>query len=305
MNTTAMHDSAVGAQAMAPAEISAMQRFLWSLRRELWENRYLYLAPLAVAALILAGFALGLVHLPDKLRAAAALDPMKLHGTINQPYTFAALLLMFTTFLVGTFYCLDALYGERRDRSILFWKSLPVSDLTAVLAKASIPFVVIPLGTWGLTVVTQAIMLLLASSRLLGTDLSVWSHVSFGQDSWILFYHLVVGHGFWYAPIWGWLLLCSAWSRRAPYLWATLPLLAVGLVEKIAFNTTHFGQWLAYRFAGDPGGAPAAKEKVMTMAAMTPPLSHFLSSPGMWFGLALGAAFLAAAVRLRRQQGPI
>ena len=294
-------------QAPMVANISPIRRFLWSVRREVWENRYIYIAPLAVAALILVGFTLGLVHLPEKLRAAAALDPMKLHGTINQPYSFAALLLMFTTFLVGMFYCLDALYGERRDRSILFWKSLPVSDLTAVLAKASIPFIVIPLGTWVVTVVTQALMLLLASGRLLGTDLSVWSHVPFGQDSWILFYHLVVGHGLWYAPIWGWLLLCSAWSRRAPYLWATLPLLAVGLVEKIAFNTTYFGHWLAYRFAGDPGGAPptAGKEHMMTMAAMTPALSHFLSSPGLWFGLALGAAFLAAAVRLRRQQGPI
>ena len=51
---------------------------------------------------------------------------------------------MFTTFIVGVFYCLDALHGERRDRSILFWKSLPVSDLTTVLSKASIPLVVLP-----------------------------------------------------------------------------------------------------------------------------------------------------------------
>ena len=53
--------------------------------------------------------------------------------------------IMFATFLVGIFYCLDALHGERRDRSILFWKSLPVSDLTTVLSKASIPFAVLPL----------------------------------------------------------------------------------------------------------------------------------------------------------------
>jgi len=290
---------------LPPAVISPLRLFCWSVRRELWENRYLYLAPLAIAALILVGFALGLAHLPEKLRAAAALDPTKLHGTINQPYLFAALLLMVVSLLMGMFYCLDALYGERRDRSILFWKSLPVSDLTTVLSKAAIPFFVIPLGTWALTVVTQAIMLLLASSRLLGTELSTWSHISFGQDSWILLYHLVIGHAFWYAPFWGWLLLCSAWSRRAPYLWATLPLLAVGLVEKIAFNTTHFGQWLLYRFMGSPSGMPPGHEPATTMAAMTPPLAAFLASPGFWFGLALAAAFLAIAVRLRRAQGSI
>ena len=291
-------------EAPMPANISPMRRFYWSVRRELWENRYLYLAPLAVAALIVVGFTLGLVHLPDKLRAASALDAMQQHERIEQPYTFAALLLMFTTFLVGMFYCLDALYGERRDRSVLFWKSLPVSDLTTVLSKATIPFVVIPLLTWAITVATQAIMLLLAEGRLAGTGLSVWSHVSFGQMAWILFYHLVIGHGFWYAPFWGWMLLCSAWSRRAPYLWATLPLLAIGLVEKIAFNTSYFGGWLAYRFMGSPNGMPP-RDGPMTMAALTPTTAQFLTSPGFWFGLALAGVFLAAAVRLRRHQAPI
>jgi len=286
------------------ANISSMRRFCWSVRRELWENRYVYLAPLAVAALIVVGFAVGLVHLPDKLRADSALDAIQQHERIEQPYTFAALLLMFTTFLVGMFYCLDALYGERRDRSVLFWKSLPVSDWTTVFAKASIPLVVIPLVTWGVTVVTHSIMLLLAGGRLLGTGLSVWSHVSFWQMAWILFYHLFVGHGLWYAPIWGWLLLVSAWSRRTPYLWATLPLLAVGLVEKIAFSTSHFGGWLAYRFMGGPGGMPP-RNSPMTMAALTPTPAEFFASPGFWFGLALAAAFLAAAVRLRRYRGPI
>ncbi|MBZ5647113.1 MAG: ABC transporter permease [Acidobacteriia bacterium] len=302
MNTTAMGEVPVSAQ--TSAEIPPMRLLYWSVRRELWENRYLYLAPLAVAALILVGFAFGLVHLPDKLRAASALDAMQQHERIEQPYTFAALLLMFTTIVVGIFYCLDALYGERRDRSVLFWKSLPVSDLTTVLAKASIPLVVLPLLTFVVTVATQVDMLLLAGARLMGTGLSVWSHLSFGQMSWILFYHLVVGHGFSYAPFWGWLLLCSAWSKRAPLLWATLPLLAVGLVEKIAFNTAHFGHWLAYRFAGGPAAMPA-HDTPMTIAALTPTPMQFLASPDFWFGLALTAVFLVAAVRLRRSQGPI
>jgi len=302
MNTTAMGEVPVSAQ--TSAEVPAMRLLYWSVRRELWENRYLYLAPLAVAALILVGFALGLVHLPDKLRAASALDAMQQHERIEQPYTFAALLLMFTTIVVGIFYCLDALYGERRDRSVLFWKSLPVSDLNTVLAKASIPLVVLPLLTFVVTVATQVDMLLLTGARLMGTGLSVWSHLSFGQMSWILFYHLVVGHGLSYAPFWGWLLLCSAWSKRAPLLWATLPLLAVGLVEKIAFNTAHFGHWLAYRFTGGPAAMPAHNTP-MTIAALTPTPMEFLGSPDFWFGLALTAVFLAAAVRLRRSQGPI
>ena len=89
------------------------------------------------------------------MRAALALDPAQQHDTIEQPYDVAALLLMVTAFIVAVFYCLDALHGERRDRSILFWKSLPVSDLTTVLSKASIPLVVLPLIIFAITVAPQ------------------------------------------------------------------------------------------------------------------------------------------------------
>jgi len=206
---------------------------------------------------------------------------------------------------VGLFYCLDALYGERRDRSVLFWKSLPVSDATTVLAKAAIPIVILPLVTFVVTVATQAIMLLLASARLIGTDLSVWSDLSFGRMTTILFYHLVLGHGFWYAPLWGWLLMVSAWSRRAPLLWATLPPLAVGLVEKIAFNTSYFATLVGHRFMGGPGPI-ASGDGPLTIASVTPGSpADFLVSPGFWLGLALTAAFLMAAIRLRRDRGPV
>ncbi len=301
--TDALPDSPGGSPVTAP--ISPARRLYWSVRRELWENRSIYLAPAAVAALILMASLVGMIDLPEKVRAALAADPARQQELLEEPYTLAALLLMFTTMVVGVFYCIDALYGERRDRSVLFWKSLPVSDLTTVLAKASIPFVLIPLLTFALTVVTQGIMLLLASARLAGTGLNatLWSHISFGEMTGLLLYHLVAVHSLSWAPLWGWLLLASAWSRRAPFLWATLPPLAVGLVERIAFNTSHFGNWLAYRFSGGSPGAPPGGGQ-MTMASMTPSPGQFLASPGFWFGLVLAAVFLAAAIQLRRYRGP-
>jgi len=211
--------------------------------------------------------------------------------------------------VIGIFYCLDSLYGERRDRSVLFWKSLPVSDVTTVLAKACVPLFILPLLTFAVTIVTQVCMLLVASGRLIGTGLSVWSQLSFGEMTWTLFHHLVLGHGLWYAPIWGWLLFCSAWARRTPVLWATLPLLAVGLVEKIAFGTAYFGNWLGSRLMGgpaDPAPAPDHDHGVsMTMVGITGSTpSQLLISPGLWIGLALTAVFLALAVRLRHSRGP-
>ena len=180
----------------------------------------------------------------------STLDLAQRRVILDEPYDFAALVIMGTTFIVGVFYCLDALHGERRDRSILFWKSLPVSDLTTVLSKASIPLVVLPLLTFAITVVTQLIMLLLSSAVLLGSGLSVatlWTQLSLPQMWLVLLYHLVTVHALWYAPIYGWLLLVSAWARRAPFLWAALPLLAIALVEKIAFNTSHFATMLGNR----------------------------------------------------------
>src|ERR1700730_15535142 len=131
-----MPESPLESQGIAPAVIAATRPMDWSVRRELWENRSIYIAPLAVAALVLFGFLISTIHLPAKMRATLTLDPMQRHELMGQPYNFTALLIMGTTFIVGVFYCLDALHGERRDRSILFWKSLPVSDLTTVLSKA-------------------------------------------------------------------------------------------------------------------------------------------------------------------------
>jgi ABC-2 type transport system permease protein len=306
--SNAMPESSLESQAIAPTAIPAIRHMYWSVRRELWESRSIYIAPLAVAVVILSGFLISMIGLPNKMRAALELDPAQQHQLMEQPYSFAALLIMGTTFIVSLFYCLEALHGERRDRSILFWKSLPVSDLITVLSKASIPLVVLPLLTFAITVATQSVMLLLSSAVLLGSSLNaatLWTHLSLFQMWIMLFYHLLAIHALWYAPIFAWLLLVSAWARRAALLWAALPLLAIGVVEKIAFNTSHFAALLQYRIIGGPQDADFTPGSVSM-----DPLTHlapgkFLISPGLWAGLAVAAIFLAAAVRLRRYREPI
>jgi ABC-2 type transport system permease protein len=291
------------AQSVAPVAISPTRALYWSVRRELWESRSIYIAPLAVAGVTLFGFLIATIG-----RALSAQDPAQRRAVLEEPYTFAALLIMGTTFIVAVFYCLDALHGERRDRSILFWKSLPVSDLTTVLSKASIPLVVLPLLTFAITVVTQLIMLLLSSAVLLASGLTVatlWTHASLFQMSLMLLYHLLAIHALWYAPIYGWLLLVSAWARRAVFLWAFLPPLAIYVVEKIAFNTSHFAHLLGYRFSGGTEGAAFTTGNMSMDPLMQLSPGKFLISPGLWIGLAIFAAFLAAAVRLRRYRGPI
>lgn len=293
-------------QAFPPAANSGWRPLYWSVRRELWEYRSLYLAPLAVAAVALAGFAIGLVHLPAKMHGiAAGADPAT---ALREPYSFVAYLMMATTLLLAIFYCLDALYGERRDRSVLFWKSLPVSDVTTVLSKAVVAIGIIPLLGWAVACAVQAVMLL-GSIAVIGASgfgvSALWSQLALPRMSLLLLYHMIAVHGLWYAPFYGWLLLTSAWARRAPLLWATLPLLAIGLVEKIAFNSMYFARMLQHRFMGDGASMSmsAPGDVLGPMVHATP--GRFLTSPALWEGFAITAAFLAAAVLLRRRQAPV
>jgi ABC-2 type transport system permease protein len=295
----------LGAQSVVPTDIPAIRQFYSLVQREIWESRSLYIAPLAAAGLFLLGFLISMAFLPRRLRSA--LGSAQLHDVINQPFDIVAVLIMGVTFFVALFYCLDALYGERRDRSILFWKSLPVSDAATVLSKASIPIVLVPLFAFALTVAMQLVMFVLSSVVIQGSGVTagmLWSQVSLFHQWHILFVHLVTGHGLWYAPIYAYLLLISAWARRAPFLWATLPLLAVGGAEKIAFNTSYLAAILGGRIAGGPSVDPATAG--MNMDAMTPfTMTQLVSSPSLWIGFLVAAAFLAGAIRLRRHRGPI
>jgi ABC-2 type transport system permease protein len=283
-------------------KVEKTRPFYWSVWRELWENRSIYIAPSIVAAIILFGSFVGAFHLPGRRRNALLLDPAHRRAAIEMPYDIAAMMLIFTAFIVGVFYCLDALHGERRERSILFWKSLPVSDLTTVLSKTSIPLVVLPVVSFAIVVVTQFIMLLISTAALLPSGLAAttWANFNLFQQSLILLYGLVA-IALWHAPIYGWALLISGWARRATFLWAILPLLAIGFFEKITFNTSHFASMLMDRVIG------FAPEAFVFNAHAIPQLTpgRYLSSPGLWLGLIFAAVFIAAAVRLRRYRGPL
>ena len=150
-------------------------------------------------------------------------------------------------------------------------------------------------------------MLLFSSVALLGSGLNIgalWARMSFFHMSLMLLYHIFTVHGLWYAPLYGWLLLISAWAPRAPFIWAFLPPFVIWGVEKAVFNTSYFLAMLQYRLAGPEPSSTAPHGTLMEiLSALT--LAQFLSTPGLWIGLAIAAAFLAAAVRLRRYRGPI
>jgi ABC-2 type transport system permease protein len=305
----AVPGSSLETQASAPAT----QPFYWSVRRELWENRSIYIAPLAAAGVAMLGFFIGLFWLPRSMHAHSGMDPGEQFLMEVMPYGHTAWLLLIAAFVVGVFYSLDALYGERRDRSILFWKSLPVSDVTTVLSKVSIPLVVLPVLVIGITVATHLIMLLISTGVLILSGINpmtLWRQLPLFQMELVLVYGAIV-LALGQAPLFAGLLLISGWARRTAFLWAVLPPLAICFIEKALFKTMHFAHLLGYLVTGGtanafsfrtPSGAPVDAHFI-PLSQITP--GRFLSSPGLWIGLVFAGVFLAAAVRLRRYREPI
>ncbi len=295
-----------------PGYTKLTRPFFWSVRRELWENKSIYLAPLTAAAVVLIGFGITAYRLPQLRMNALALESVRQRNAIEVPYDIAAMMIMFTVVIVGIFYCLDALHGERRDRSILFWKSLPVSDRTAVLSKLFVPMAILPVITFVVVIATQLVMLLLSTAVLLPSGLAgtTWQLLPWPRLTSILLYGLITS-ALWEAPIFGWLLLVSSWAKRATFLWALLPWLAISAIEKLAFDTTFFMRMLVQRLTGGFNvGFVVVEYPKDAHVPVVDRLTHFdplkfLSNPGLWIGLVVAAAFLIGAIRLRRSRGPL
>ena len=303
MNMESSHQKSV-----VSGQMSVVRPFSWSVKREVWENKSIYIAPLIVSAVILLGALISAGHLPERRRNAMLLDEAGRRAAIELPYNIVAMMLIITAFIVGFFYCLDALYGERRDRSILFWKSLPVSDVTTVLSKAIIPLAILPVVILGVGVFTQFCLLLISSAVLMPSGLAgtTWANFNLLRESVVLFYGLIV-IALWHAPIYGWALLVSGIARRATFLWAVMPPLVIAVFEKITFNTSYFWSLLKHRLlgAGDTAFDFQMHRSISIdlLSQLTP--GRFLITPGLWIGLLFAAGFVIAAIQLRRYRGPL
>jgi ABC-2 type transport system permease protein len=300
----AADEMGVAAQEFAVKE-RATQPFLWSVRRELWESNSIYLGPAIVAGLAVLLSLVSLVLLSRRVDGAAVIGPDGPAALVSG----IAMLTVLVATLAGFIYCMDALYGERRDRSILFWKSMPVSDTTAVLAKASIPIVVLPVVTFVTVLVAQMVLLVLCTILLpfLRVPVAqVWVLLPLLKTDAVLAY-VLMAMTLWYAPIYGWLLLVSGWARRPPIFWAILPPLVLIGMEGAVFHTTQLARALGYCFSGAFREAFASGGRGhggFVLLSQETPL-RLLSSLHLWVGLVAAAGFLVAAVRLRRYREPI
>jgi len=319
------------------------------VRREFWEHRSLWIAPAIWAAIITLMFAwvifgvlprlaahdgiigpdsqtLSQLSDDDRKEVDAAIATARQHH--HEPsdaekdtffsFSYLAITGLVTLFtcVVVFFYLIDCLYAERRDRSILFWKSLPISDARVVLTKVAVALAVVPLGAILLGGLVQLLIGLMLWLRFHGTELAAhlpdWSLVAWFKS---LIVSLVLGLGgvLWYAPIAGYLLLMSSWARRNVFLWAVLPPAALVALEGFFLHSVHVLKFIGWRLVGytrllhlDPSALNVGtRESHDDIPHITDVLSQ-LDMSGMftnvetWVGVAVAAALVFVAIRLRR-----
>ncbi len=307
VSTLAAPDFGAGGQPRAP--VHAARPFLWSVRRELWEHRAVVVAPVLVAAFVLVGLAIAAVTFPPGVDFFAGLDPARQTGAIAAGLAAAGFPIDAAGTLVALLYCVGALHGERRDRSILFWKSLPVSDTTTVLAKAAAPLAVVPAVVFATILATRVLVLLLAGLVLLAGGHAIGpilARVSLAQLTVVPLYGVIVS-ALWLAPVYGVLLLVSAWVKRAPLVWVLVPPFAAVLIEATALHSGHIARFIGWRLSGADTVAYArgwGGDKVISRLDQLDP-AGFLTSPDLWLGLIAAAAFIAGAIWVRRRRDPV
>jgi ABC-2 type transport system permease protein len=323
-SNTEMSGAPTPGTSIATADMVARVRpFYWSLRRELWENRSIYIAPAAVALLVLFSVIIGILRTPHEavpFQRLLDVPPNALRLAGLSLYGAIAGVLGVTAGIVGWFYCLDTLSGERRDRSILFWRSLPVSDLTAVLSKVLVGMIVVPLVALVVGIVLFIILLLISSVVLAMNDVSgtlLIRNAAFGEALLVHIYAATCAI-LWCAPLYAWAIFVSSWARRATFLWALMPPAAIMLFEGLAFGTQKFMGIISARFSGGLRyafieNAQAFDEQEFQLEADQLPESllslmdpaRFFSMPGLWVGLAIAAAFIGASIWMRRYREPL
>jgi ABC-2 type transport system permease protein len=298
-------------------------QMLTLLRREIIEHRAGWAVPavfgaLFVLAAVLAVFGVARFGTPDGattlLELAEDKDVAAFATGMQVMLLSIAMILNLAMASVVLFYFLDALYAERKDRSILFWKSLPVSDLQVVGSKYLTGVAAIPLMTLLIFMVTALLIYLIGGAWLLWNGaggLMAGAPGALAKITVVLCYSLAF-QALWFVPIHGWLLLVSAFAKRAVLVWAILPPVLLIVAERTLLGTRYFLDMIAHRMAGgfelafSGGGGHAMVEIDGSAIGMFPAITEFvtpgrlLAAPSLWMGILAGALLLAGAVWLRR-----
>jgi ABC-2 type transport system permease protein len=326
--------------------ISPVNKMQWLLRRELWEHKGMLVwtpALIGVVMTVLGALMAAATVAKTKMHTALIVNGEEISWStvfntrtfgprrteiidaVANNYTYAAAPLFLALGFLVFFYCLSALHDDRRDRSVLFWKSLPISDAQTVLSKAAIALLVAPLIVAAAASLTSLALILILSGVLAANGIHVFAEL-LGSPGLYLgplrVFGLLPVYCLWALPTVGWLLMVSSWAKSKVFLWAVgLPLLLLILTVwagKLT-QTESDVSWIQMNVIGRAllGTLPGSwylfePELLPQMHALAAGGSHVtridvfsnswssLALPAVWLGAAAGAALIYAAIRLRR-----
>lgn len=293
------------------------------LQRELWEHRAIYVAPIVVAILMILASLTGQIsvdameHVDIGLVGAANIPENARSVVLSGIMISLSTTFIFAMWILTIFYALDSLYAERKDRSILFWRSIPSTDFETVLSKLLTALLVIPLITFAMIVVTHLAVLLITSVWIGvrgGSGMSlVWGSAPF-LDNWTATLVFLLAIPLWLSPFIGWFLFVSAYAKRSPFLTAFLPIAVLPLLEKMLFDSAVFAEAFFVRsikmplfvdlstmeslFEESENFAELANNELTLLGLMD--FGGFVTSPGLWLGIVVCGLFTAAAIYVRR-----
>lgn len=291
-----------------------MNRFLWLVRREVWEHKAIWIAPAIVIACLFVLMLTSQVHLGYNVGASVVNLPEQSQIVLHQlAYTVVAIIIFFVMGVIAFFYAIDSLYADRSDRSVLFWKSLPLSDSETVLSKFVTGVVVIPVVATIGSIVAQLLAGggIMARLAMEGESVGYWLHPQALAGGAAIALVACLTVALWYAPLIAYLMLASAWAPRAPFLWAVLPPVAATVIEALVLQTSGLRDFILRRLTGvadlisshgpkeDPQGLADLIERIQRFDAAGR-LREFYASPELWLGLVAAGLLLAAAMWVRR-----
>jgi ABC-2 type transport system permease protein len=296
------------------------------IKREIWEHRSIWITPAAVA-FVLTFLAIAMVIMVAAFGEAINPEIEKIaDATIPEAVRRAAFTIIllgnFSLFLVAMwflmiFYCLDSLYAERKDRSILFWRSLPITDAETVASKLLTAIVAIPVATMAAVIISHLLNLITMSVWLSAEGVNPWRFV-WGAvplfDTWTAVFVFLLAVPIWMAPLLGWFLFISAWAKRGPLLRAVLPIAMLPILEYIIFKSWHLGKAIVHRLGvesmpifdifdfverfEEDNLQSALAENISLLSMLDIP--RFLASIEVWAGLLVCGVFVTAAIYVRR-----
>lgn len=292
------------------------------IRREIWEHRSIYVTPIAIAVIVSLVSLAGMVTVSafDKELNVALFGASNIAGDAERQAALTAFFLgtswifLFALAILTTFYTLDSLYAERKDKSILFWRSLPITDAETVVSKLLTALFVLPLVTVAVIILTHLVNLVITSGWVIVKGGNA-AHLIWGSvplfDNWAAALIVTVASALWMSPLIGWFLFVSAFTKRSPLLMAFMPLIIIPIIEWIFFRSKIFASAVFGRgemiplfrdmdieHFFDEDRMVVNEELVRLLAHID--VGKFLLSPAVWTGLVVCGLFATAAIYVRR-----